>query len=96
MDKMKTSEMVGKKVVDLNGFLIGKVKDVTFDEKSWQVQSLDLQLETKVAQEFNLKKPLRSTQVSLVVEHVQGIGDGITLKISKDKLMELGASSRPQ
>ncbi len=86
---MNTMDLVDREVIGLNGWVIGTVKDVTFDEKTWQIRSLYVQLDDEVAKEFEMKKMFRSTHIPLDVGHVQGIGDKVSLKTSKEDLMAL-------
>jgi len=81
-----------KEVIGLNGWIIGTVKNVTFDEKTWQVGSLDVELDGDIAKEFKMKKVFRSTHLPIDVAHVQGIGDKVSLKTSKEELMALVGS----
>ncbi|MDA4112245.1 MAG: hypothetical protein OK439_06865, partial [Thaumarchaeota archaeon] len=74
--------------------IIGKIKDLELNEKTWQVESLVVELDPNVAREFNLKKALRKTVVKILVTYVQAVGDKVILKADKDKLMELVASSK--
>jgi sporulation protein YlmC with PRC-barrel domain len=90
---MDMMNLLGKEVVELNGSLIGTIKNVMFDEKEWHVGSFDVQLDENVAQEFELKKVFRNYRLPLSVLHVQGIGDKVTLKTSKEELMTLLAAS---
>jgi sporulation protein YlmC with PRC-barrel domain len=94
---MEMMDLLGKEVVELNGVLIGTVKNVMFDEKAWQVGSLDVQLNDDVAKEFEVKKVFRNYRIHLDVNLVQGIGDKITLKTSMEELMtSLSTSENPQ
>ena len=86
-------DLLGKEVVELNGSLIGTIKNVMFDEKAWQVGSLDVQLDENMAKEFEMKKVFRNYRIPLSVTYVQGIGDKVTLKTSKEELMVLLAAS---
>jgi sporulation protein YlmC with PRC-barrel domain len=86
-------DIVDKEVIGLNGWIIGTVKNVNFDEKTWLVGSLDVELNGDVAKEFEMKKIFRSTHIPLGVAHVQGIGDKVSLKTSKEDLMALVASA---
>ena len=90
---MDMMDFLGKEVVELNGLLIGTIKNVAFDEKAWQVGSFDVQLDENVAKEFEMKKVFRNYLFPLNVIHVQGIGDKVTLKTSKEELMTLLAAS---
>jgi sporulation protein YlmC with PRC-barrel domain len=80
-------------VVGNNGWLIGKVKDVIFNETTWQIDALDVKLESKIAQEFDMKKRFRSTHVRLNIANIQGIGDHVTLKTSKQELYKMIANT---
>jgi sporulation protein YlmC with PRC-barrel domain len=86
---MNVLDLMDREVIGLNGWLIGTVKNVIFDENSWQIRSLDVQLDGEVAKEFEMKKVFRSTHIPLDVSHVQGIGDKVSLKTSKEDLMAL-------
>jgi len=90
---MDMMNLLGKEVVELNGSLIGTIKNVMFDEKAWQVGSLDVQLDENMAKEFEMKKVFRNYRIPLSVTYVQGIGDKVTLKTSKEELMALLAAS---
>jgi sporulation protein YlmC with PRC-barrel domain len=86
---MRVGQLVGMEVVGNNGWLIGKVEDVIFSENSWQIDALDIKLESKIAKEFDMKKKFRSTHVRLNIANVQGIGDHITLKTTKQDLYKI-------
>ena len=83
---MNARELNGKEVIGTEGRKIGRVTDVILDTGSWQVKALDMELARNVAEEFGMKKLLKSTQIQVKVEDVQGVGDAITLKISKAQL----------
>jgi sporulation protein YlmC with PRC-barrel domain len=89
---MDMMNLLGKEVIELNGGLIGVVKNVMFDEDSWHVGSFDVQLNEEVAKEFEKKKVFRNYRFPLDVNLVQGIGDKITLRTSKEELMTLLAT----
>ncbi|MFI5421473.1 MAG: PRC-barrel domain-containing protein, partial [Nitrososphaerales archaeon] len=76
----------------MNGGVIGVVKNVMFDEGAWRVGSFDVQLNEEVAKEFEMKKVFRNYRFPLDVNLVQGIGDKITLRTSKEELMTLLAT----
>ncbi len=86
---MNILDLMDKEVIGLNGWVIGTVKNVMFDEKTWKIGSLDVQLDGDVAKEFEMRKVFRSTHIPIDVTHVQGIGDKVALKTSKEDLMTL-------
>ena len=89
---MDMMDLLGKEIVELNGSTIGIIKNVMFDEKTWEVGSLDIQLDENVAKEFEMKKVFRNYRIPLNVNLVQGIGDKVTLTTSKEELMALLAA----
>lgn len=76
-----------------NGSVIGRVRNLDLNDKTWQIESLVVELDDVVAKEFNMKKALRKTIVKILVIYVQAVGDKVILKADKQKLMELVASS---
>ena len=97
--KTKSLEMIdvlGKEVVELNGSVMGVVKNVMFDEKIWEVTSLDVELNKKTADELEAKKLFRHFRIPLAVSHIQGIGDKVLLKGSAEEVMTtLSAQNLP-
>ena len=53
---ISTNELVGKKVVGLNGDAIGEVKDVEFDNSTWKINDLLVKLTGKAASELGFTK----------------------------------------
>jgi sporulation protein YlmC with PRC-barrel domain len=83
-------------VISEEGGRIGEVKDFVVEPSSWQVKALDVELFANVADEFRMKKLLRSTRVPIEVEHVKSVGDHVILKVSKAQLKSIivqGATS---
>jgi len=89
---MNILELMDKEVIGLNGWVIGTVKNVMFDEKTWKIGSLDVQLDGDVAKEFEMKKVFRSTHIPIDISHVQGIGDKVSLRTSKEDLMSVAGA----
>jgi sporulation protein YlmC with PRC-barrel domain len=86
---LRVGQLIGMEVVGNNGWLIGKVKDVIFNETTWQIDALDVKLEAKIAKEFDMKRRFRSTHVRLNVANVQGTGDRVSLKTTKQDLYKI-------
>ncbi len=84
---MNILDFLDKEVIGLNGWIIGTIKDVVFDDKTWKIGFLDVELDPNIAKEYDMKKLFRSTHIPLAVDQVQGIGDKVTLKTSKEELM---------
>ncbi len=87
--KMNSQDIDGKEVLGSNGWKVGKAKDLTFDEKSWRVSSLDVELDRDVAKEFDLKGHFHKTHVAVNVSYVHAIGDSVILNASKEELFRL-------
>jgi sporulation protein YlmC with PRC-barrel domain len=87
VDSLNILDFVDKEVIGLNGWVIGTIKDVVFDEKTWKIGFLDVELDPEIAKEYDMKKLFRATHIPLDVDQVQGIGDKVTLKTSKEDLM---------
>ena len=80
-------DVLGMEVVELNGSVMGVVKNVMFDEKIWEVTSLDVELNKKTADELDAKKLFRHFRIPLSVSYIQGIGDKVLLKGSAEEVM---------
>lgn len=91
---MEVSNLFDREVVGNNGSVIGRVRNLDLNDKTWQIESLLVELDDNVAKEFNMKKALRKTIVKILVAYVGAVGDKVILKEDKQKLMELVASSR--
>ena len=70
---MKTSELFGKEVMDVNINKIGKVSDIEFDTNTWKISHL-------IIKAGMVKKN------SISIDKIDKIGDGIVLNIEEDKL----------
>jgi len=90
---MLADEIIGKQVVGLSGYDLGKVSNVEVDEKTWKVVALEIHLDKDVAEEHRLRHRFRKTKVLINVDHVQGIGDRVVLTGSREDLLKLVASS---
>jgi sporulation protein YlmC with PRC-barrel domain len=94
-----TGEIIGKEIIESQGFRLGKVADVQFDEKNWKIIGLEIELDKEIAEEHQLYHRLRKTRVMVHVEHIQAVGDRVILKGLKEDLMNLivsVASNEPE
>ncbi len=86
---ISTNELVGKKVVGVNGDAIGEVKDVEFDNNTWKISDLLVKLTDKAASELGFIRisgglgPVTMTRgsktVFMPVDLVASIRDIITV-----------------
>jgi sporulation protein YlmC with PRC-barrel domain len=90
---MNAKELFDLEVVGSTAWQIGKVKDLVVDTKTWQVASLDIELEKNVAEEFNVKHRFSRTHIPLSVSYVQAVGDKIVLKSSKEEIFQQVAAA---
>ena len=86
---MNSSELSGRQVIGDEGLRIGEVRDTVVDTANWQVKALDVELFANVAEEFGMKRLLRSTRVPINIEHVKSVGDHVILKVSKTQLKSI-------
>jgi sporulation protein YlmC with PRC-barrel domain len=80
-------ELLDKDVVGSDGWKIGKSKEIICDVNSWQIVKIELELNEKIADEIGESLPLHRHHVPLDVSFVQGVGDVITLKATKDDVV---------
>lgn len=85
-DAMKSAKLIGKEVVGMRGWRIGKVSGINFDETTWNVISLDVRLFRKVADELRMKRVLLPTKIEVAVSTISAIGDRVILSVPKPSL----------
>jgi sporulation protein YlmC with PRC-barrel domain len=81
-------DTLGREVADSKGSVIGRTFDANFDDKNWILVSYQVRLYDDVAKEFELKKLFQDNNITLNTVHIQEIGEKITLKNSKDELLQ--------
>lgn len=86
---MKFARLLGKEVVGLRGWKIGKVSGLDFDESSWKIISLEVRLHRHVAEEFRMKKVLVRARIEVRVSSIYAIGDHVVLSVTKPALKRL-------
>jgi sporulation protein YlmC with PRC-barrel domain len=92
---MLTKEILGKEVIASNGFKLGTITEVEFDEHTWKINSLEVHLEKDIAEEYNLRQRLKKTKVLIHADHVQAVGEKVILKGAREDLLKL-IGSAPQ
>lgn len=86
---MKSRGLVGKQVVGSGGWTIGTVKEIDFDETSWRIGSIEIELDRFVAEEYQMKKLLSRTTIAVDVASVHAIGDHVVLTVTKPQLQRM-------
>lgn len=68
---MKTTDVLGKKVIDKNAFEIGKVSDLDLDTEKWTIDGI------------YVSSGILGSDLRIDINDVAKIGDYVTLKIEK-------------
>jgi sporulation protein YlmC with PRC-barrel domain len=90
IENMFTKELLDKDVIGLNGIKIGKSKDVFIDPLTWQVTYLYVELKGNIAEELGMPSTiLFKNNLPLSISHIQGVGDLITLKSTKEEIIAI-------
>lgn len=83
----KISDLRGKAIVTADGKSVGKVTDLSIDERSWRVAAIIVDVEPSLASLFGVKKKLlKSPRVKIASEKVEHVGDVVKLR---DELQQL-------
>ena len=87
---MYTKDMLDKEVVALDGWKIGKSKELIFDNNTWQIINLEIELKGNIENELGWDSiPLSHNRLPIAVSQIQGMGDMITLKGTKQELVSI-------
>ncbi len=70
---MKSSEFIGKKVIDKDGFEVGKVNDIDLDMEKWHVNGV------------YISSGILGSDFSVSIEEIAKVGDFVILNIEKKK-----------
>jgi len=92
---MKSRRLIGMQVVGSEGWTIGKVRDIVFDETTWRIGSLEVKLDRSVAEEYQMKKLLSRTTLVVDVASVHAVGDHLMLSITKPELGKMVSFRKP-
>lgn len=83
-------ELMGKKVVGANAYMLGEVNGAEIDTKKWEVTHLHVNLTGDATRELGFQKPrFGSVTVHVPVSLVQAVGDVITLNKGIRELKEI-------
>ena len=91
--EINTNDIKGKEVIGPQGDVIGKVAGMNFDPETWQISTLQVSLDSKVAEEIGIKKRLdrvgiTHTEIPLKASFVGEVGERILLKASRDEFVK--------
>ncbi len=88
--KMFGKELLDKDVIGLNGWKIVKSKEILLDPNTWQVTHLYIELKANIETELGMESAMLSrNNLPISITHVQGVGDLITLKITKEEIISI-------
>lgn len=85
MTHKKSADIIGKTVVNGDGFIIGEVVDYLIELETWQITDIQVKIEKATAKELGLKAPFfGSLNVLIEVEQIRSTTDQIIIYLSKD------------
>jgi len=89
--EMNSNKIKGREVVSPSGSSLGKVTGVNFDTETWQVSSLEVSLDPKVAEQIGVKHRLERigighTEIPLKASFVGHVGEKVLVKASNEEL----------
>jgi sporulation protein YlmC with PRC-barrel domain len=84
--QLNSNQMKGKEIIGPGGGVFGKVDGLNFDTETWQISTIDVKLDGKVAEEIGVKKLIGRTEIPMKASFIGQIGDRILLDVSRDEL----------
>ena len=95
---MYGNELRDKEVVGLNGWKIGKSRDIIVNPMDWKITDLEVELRGNIENELGMDSiPLAHNRLPISISHIQGVADMIVLKITKEEIVaSLAAYKRSQ
>lgn len=94
MNKSKVTNLIGLNMIDQHGRNIGTVADLSVDISTWQLQTLEVNLNRTILDELKLKRPWFGTQaIQIPLSEVSGATDNLVLKCSLEDLEFSGGES---
>jgi sporulation protein YlmC with PRC-barrel domain len=77
-----------KEVVGTNGWKIGKSKELIIDNNNWSITHLEVELRSNIEAELGMPTaPLSHNRLPIPISTVQGVGDVITLRTTKEEIV---------
>lgn len=83
---MKTSEIIGKKIIDKNVKEVGKIAEMTFDTKTFKLTGIYGSTGNPISKKYHDIKP----------ENIMAIGDYLQISTDKEELMEKSLDKVPK
>jgi sporulation protein YlmC with PRC-barrel domain len=88
---MSSNQIKGREVVSSSGSNLGKVTGVNFDPETWQISSVEVSLEPKVAEQIGIKHRFERigighTEIPLKASFLGHVGEKLLVKASQEEL----------
>ncbi len=89
----KTEEIIGKKVVNNNGMILGEVTEIFVEVGSWNISDLQVKMDKTATKELGIKSPFfGSLLVPFGVDLIEAIADQVLVDLDqtlvKDYVLE--------
>lgn len=93
MSYKKTEEIIGKKVVNNNGMILGEVTELFIAVDGWQVSDIQVKMDKAATKELGIKSPFfGSLLVPFGVDLIEAIADQVLVDLDqtvvKDYVLE--------
>jgi sporulation protein YlmC with PRC-barrel domain len=86
---LSVEDLTGKEVIGLNGYKIGKAKDLVIERKSWRVTHIDVELKSDIEKDLGMaSSPLVHNHLPIEVSKVEGVGEMIVLKTTREQFID--------
>ena len=83
---MHSKDLMDKDVFAIDGWKIGKTKDIVCEQTNWKVTFLDTEHNGSIEDELGMgNAPLAHNRLPIAVSEIQGVGDVITLKTTRSQ-----------
>ena len=86
---MYSRDFLDKDVVGSDGWKLGKSKEIICVPNTWQITQLEIEPNEKLENELGGSVPFRHSRLPIDITYVQGIGDVITLKATKEEIITI-------
>jgi len=81
-------DILDKEVVGTNGWKIGKSKELILNQNGWSITHLEIELKSNIETELGMSTaPLSHNRLPIPISTVQGVGDVITLRQTKEEIV---------
>ena len=86
---IEIGKLKGKQVITTDAFLVGEISEANMDE-DWRITHIKVKLSKEATTRIGFKKPLLGhVTICLPVNYVKGVGDVITLTLSRVELEKI-------